>query len=390
MTNWFTLSGQWFRATSAIAILTFNLLAHPILASNDPFRTTSSYKLDANTEAAFKAIFQQGDYRTASNYLQQAETKKSTEPLTYAMIASLAYVKEDWESFGIYATKTREMAENLISSDPLRGNLYTAVGHFLEGAYNLEQQGLVRGVPQALSKLQQVSKSFQNAEKIDPEDPELNLIKGYMDLMLAVTLPFANPAEAIERLENYGAPTYLVSRGIALGYRDLNNYEKAQEYLDRAIAETPDNPELHYLKAQVLVKLKQREQAGKAFNLALADSTQLPKRFVAQIFYEQCKNQNKIDDIRRDCDDLRDPIREENEIWGPKTLPPLTTSSPLPSPSPIPQLSPIPLPPPSPIPKPLPLPQPSPTPQLSPIPLRPPLSEETVEPEPQVKSLIKL
>jgi hypothetical protein len=48
-------------------------------------------------------------------------------------------------------------------------------------------------------------------KKVDPNDPELNLITGYMDLMLAVNLPFSDPAQAIERLEKYGSPlTWLI------------------------------------------------------------------------------------------------------------------------------------------------------------------------------------
>ncbi len=54
------------------------------------------------------------------------------------------------------------------------------------------------------------------AEAISANDPELNLIRGYMDLMLAVNLPFTSPDQAIERLEKNAAPRYLVDRGIAI------------------------------------------------------------------------------------------------------------------------------------------------------------------------------
>jgi hypothetical protein len=69
----------------------------------------------------------------------------------------------------------------------------------------------------ALSKLQKVFQYLDEAKKIDPKDPELNLLTGYMDLMLAVNLPFSDPAQAVEKLEKYAAPSYLAYRGIAVG-----------------------------------------------------------------------------------------------------------------------------------------------------------------------------
>ena len=53
--------------------------------------------------------------------------------------------------------------------------------------------------------LQQVFSELDEAESINPSDPELNLIKGYMDLMLAVNLPFSNPEGAISQMSTYGS-----------------------------------------------------------------------------------------------------------------------------------------------------------------------------------------
>ena len=192
MREWFVAPRRLFGAAAATLVLTFNLWVSPSQAG-DPFRPNSPYDMGEETEAAFRSFFELGNYPQAAEFLRQAETRESQEPLTYAMIASMAYVKQDWQSLGTYATKTREMAENLLASQPLRGNLYIAVGHLLEGADNLQRQGLVRGLPQALSKLQLVYNFLDRASAIDSSDPELNVIKGYMDLMRAMALPFANP-----------------------------------------------------------------------------------------------------------------------------------------------------------------------------------------------------
>ena len=95
--------------------------------------------------------------------------------------------------------------------------------------------------------------------------------------------------------------------------------------------EVPDNPEVHYLKAQILVaqakdkdnNLSIRKKANKNFDRALAKSDKMPRRLVAQIFFEQCKNMNNMDDGKRPCDPMRDAIRDGNGTWGPPELPDL-------------------------------------------------------------------
>ena len=306
--------------TALTGVYTLSLPASPTLAQ-DPFRISNAQAVGENTEAAFKDIFEVGNYKAASERLEKAVSSEPEEPLVYAMKASLAYMQADAETFNSYASKTRETAEKLAGTNPLRGNLYTAVGHFLEGAYILEKEGTVKGTPQALTKLRLVFQHLDAAEKIAPEDPEVNLLKGYMDLMLAVNLPFADPTQAIERLEKYGSPRYLAERGIAVGHRDMKEYDKALEYINRALAETPNNPEVHYLKAQILVKLKKEEEAKEHFQLALAKPDLLPKNLVQQIFFEECRNQRRLENKERNCDALRDKIREEPGSWGPSELP---------------------------------------------------------------------
>ncbi len=275
------------------AAFALNIWVSPSLAA-DPFRTNQPRNIGDKTEAAFKAVFQQGDYQTAERYLQQALSTEPNEPLAYAMKASLAYTNQDWATLDTYSKKTLDTAQKLIPSDPLRGNLYTAVGHFLEGAVILSRQGTLNGAPQALSQLRQVYDNLDKAEAISANDPELNLLKGYMDLMLAVNLPFANPEQAIERLEKNAAPRYLVDRGVAIAYRDLKQYNQALDYANRALKQTSDNPELYYLKAQILKAQGKQDknqqlmqEAIGNFDKALAKKSQLPPSLVKQIEHER-------------------------------------------------------------------------------------------------------
>ncbi|BAU05395.1 hypothetical protein CEN41_04950 [Fischerella thermalis CCMEE 5330] len=286
---------ETFVQVSLAATLFLNVWVNPSVAA-DPFRTKEARNIGDKTEAAFKAIFQQGDYKAAEAYLQQALISEPNEPLAYAMKASLAYTNKDWTTLDTYSKKTLEIGQKLIASDPLRGNIYTAVGHFLEGAALVRRQGTVNGATQALSKLQEVYKYLDKAQAISANDPELNLLKGYMDLMLAVNLPFANPKQAIERLDKNAAPEYLADRGIAYGYRDLKQYNQALEYVNRALKATSNNPEVYYLKAQILRGMAGKEknqqllqEAVINFDQALAKKSQLPAGLVKQIERERRK-----------------------------------------------------------------------------------------------------
>ncbi|WP_017315623.1 Sll0314/Alr1548 family TPR repeat-containing protein [Mastigocladopsis repens] len=302
MTAWFPflqtiMPAKLYRLVTVAfaATLALNVWAHPSLAA-DPFRTREPRNIGNKTEAAFKAIFQQGDYQAADRYLQDALSAEPNEPLAHAMKASIAYTNKDWATLDSYSKKTLEKAQNLISSDPLRGNLYAAVGVFLEGAVILQREGTVKGAPQALSRLRQVYQYLDKAEAVSANDPELNLLKGYMDLMLAVNLPFSNPEQAIERLEKNAGPQYLVDRGVALAYRDLKQYSQALEYANRALKATPDNPESFYLKAQILREQARKEKNSQLikeaidnFDKALTKKSQLPSDLVKQIERERRK-----------------------------------------------------------------------------------------------------
>ncbi|MFN7415638.1 MAG: Sll0314/Alr1548 family TPR repeat-containing protein [Dolichospermum sp.] len=282
----------FLKVTVTTSIL-LNILVNPSFAG-DPFRSREPHKIGDRTEAVFNAIFQQGNYPAAKDALQKAVSSEPNEPLIYALQASLAYQNQDQTSLAKYSRKTLETGQNLIASDPLRGNLYTAVGHFLEGAVILKREGTVNGAPLAFSRLRKVYTYLDRAEEISANDPELNLIRGYMDLMLAVNLPFTSPDDAINRLEKNAAPGYLVDRGIALAYRDLKQHSQALDYVNRALKTTADNPEIYYLKAQILHEKGKKEksqdlikEAITHFDKALAKKSQLPANLVKQIEYER-------------------------------------------------------------------------------------------------------
>ncbi len=268
--------------------------------AQDPFRSKNSRDIGEHTEKAFKTIFLQGDYKAVEKELKLAELEEANEPLAYAMQASLAYTKKDWKSIKKYALKTLESAQVLSLEDPVRGNLYLAVGHFLDGAYVYKKQGPL----EAINKLQVVFKYLDAAEDSDPNDPELNLIKGYIDLLLAVNLPFSSPEQAISRFETYAAPDYLVERGLAVAYRDLKQYNKALKYADKALKIAPENPEHYYLKGQILRKIgknkndiKVLEDALENFEIALAQSEKLPQFVLKTLERETRLTKEKIEEI---------------------------------------------------------------------------------------------
>lgn len=270
-------------------------VALPSLAA-DPFRTSNSREIGTLTEDAFEALFKEGNYVETRRILAEAETQEADEPLVHAMLAAMSYLDGDLQAVGKRAELTRSTAIALDSDDPLRSQLYQAVATFMDGAVVLKSQGVARGTPTALAMLQKVFNHMDAAEAIDPTDPELNILKGYMDLMLAVNLPFSNPEEAIGRMSQYGSPEYLSQRGIAIGYRDLDRNEEGLAAVEQALQSAPDNPELLYLKGQLLLRLGQETNSANAFNKALEYRTQLPDAMVQKMIYEGCVAEGETGD----------------------------------------------------------------------------------------------
>jgi tetratricopeptide (TPR) repeat protein len=285
-----------FGAIFSAASIALTLWVSP--AQADPFRRTSSRQVGDKAEEAFRAWFQQGNYNEAKQLLQQAE---ASEPLTHAMRASLAYLDGNIEALGSNATQTRQTAEQLVTSDPLRGNMYIAVGYFLEGAYTWAKNGTLQAAPTVLGIFQKVLDHLGKAEQIAPNDPELNLLKGYMDIMLAQYLPFADRNQAIARLQQHGGPSYLVQRGVAIAYRDLRQYDQALSAVNAALNETTNNPDLLYLKAQILVRQGKDRESLEFFQQALTQESQLPRTIRNQLAWEQCRANNRVNNVQDDA-----------------------------------------------------------------------------------------
>jgi len=267
------------KSVSVALAIALSFWGNPAFAG-DPFRTSNPRDIGDNTEAALEAIFREGDYPKAKTYLDKALQTETNDPLTYALAAAYAYSNQNWQAIEPYAEKTKTAAQNLLATDPLRGNLYLAMSHFIEGAHIIKTQGPIA----AVNKLQPVLEYLARAEEVDPNDPELNLFKGYMELLLAVNLPFASPEQAIANFQNNAAPEYVVNRGIAVAYRDLKQYDKAREFVETALQATPNNPELQYLKAQILYQQgKQRNDpqlvrdAIALFDAVIQKKNQLPQ-----------------------------------------------------------------------------------------------------------------
>ncbi len=249
--------------------------------SADPFRSGETARdLGPEVEVAFEAFFCSGEYQNSREKLEAAQQASPEEPMVYALLAALAYQSQDQEAFAQLATRTREVATELEATDPLRGNLYEGVGYGLEAANIVLENGVVLGLPKAVPTLNNLFASIREARQIDPDDPELNLLNGYMDLLLTYR------DRSLEQFQKAG-PDYLAYRGQALAYRDLKQYPEALEAVDEAIAVSCDNPELYYLKAQLLAAQEQYAAAVPLFDQALAAADQLPEGLVADIQVER-------------------------------------------------------------------------------------------------------
>jgi tetratricopeptide (TPR) repeat protein len=276
--------------------------------AGDPFRISSQNprNIGEKTEKAFNAVFKDGNYILAEQYIKEAEITENYDPIVPALKGALAYLDKDWQTLHNYALKTIELAENIKKNDQVRGNLYLAVGNFLEGTYIFKTDSPIAAIP----KVQQVFSYMDKAHDADPNDPELNLIKGYMDLNLSLYLPFSSPDQAITKLQNNAAPNYLVYRGIAVAYRNLNNLDKALEFANRSLNLTPNNPEALYLKGQIIRKqgidgnsVSLLQQALPYLTQAYEQKDQLPVMISSDLERETRNTCNQINQIlgRTEC-----------------------------------------------------------------------------------------
>jgi tetratricopeptide (TPR) repeat protein len=173
---------------------------------------------------------------------------------------------------------------------------------------------------------------MDKANKIDPNNSELNLIKGYMDLLLAVNVPFSDTSQAIDRLKN-AEPRYLALRGMYIGHRDLKQYDLATNDIDAALKIAPQNPELTYYKAQIL-NIRGRElkndndlrESIKLFEVAYQKRDRLLLSTLGQILSERCQAKNSLARIGHEgCYGFEAQLKQANpdRVVGLTKIPPL-------------------------------------------------------------------
>ncbi len=250
--------------------------------AGDPFRTVNPKPIGKEAEKVFELMFKDGNYPAATKQIDKALRAESSEPLVQGMKASIAYLEQDFVGMKVYALRTRVAAQNLMSTDKLRGHVYTGVSYLIEAGAIIKTDGVVSGAPAALGLIQKLFDEIKSAEAIDANDPELNLIKGYMDMLIATVLPLSDLENALASLR-VSAPDYLKWRGIAIGYRDAKKNEEALDAINKALAAAPQNPELSYLKGQILWQKNDIEPAQKEYRIAMSKSKQLPPDLAKQI-----------------------------------------------------------------------------------------------------------
>jgi tetratricopeptide (TPR) repeat protein len=279
--------------------------------------TGNQRKQSSNVENAKESMFRDGDYVKAKKYLESALKTEPNEPLTYAMNTLYPFSAGNYEKVREYGEKTIKAAEKLMKTNPLRGNLYQGVGWAILGAYEMKKAN--GGALGALNKLQKVFEYMDKAKKIDPNNSELNMIKGYMDLLLAVNVPFSDTNQAIDQLKN-AEPRYLALRGMYVGHRDLKEYDKANTAINAAIKIAPQNPELTYYKAQLL-GIRGREQNNerdlresiKLFESAYQKRDRLLLSTIAQILSERCQAKTALAKTSKDgCYGFEAQLKQDN------------------------------------------------------------------------------
>ncbi|MGD1937442.1 MAG: Sll0314/Alr1548 family TPR repeat-containing protein [Cyanophyceae cyanobacterium] len=284
------------RGTAATLVAILSSLGNLAIAG-DPFRSSDPHDIGDRTEAAFEALFVEGNYPAANDAILKAIDEEPGEPLAHALNGALAYVYGDWDRLQAAAAATEAAATALMDTDPLRGNLYAAVGHALWGGFAISEGGggPLQGGPEAFSRLQQAQAALNRANEIDPDDPELNLLRGFLDLLVAGNLPFLNLDGAIAQLQK-AQPDYLRHYGLAMANRYLDQPNLALAEIEQAIAIAPENPHLIHFRGQVLTKLgtaardvSQLQQAEQDYVAVLEKHEQLPRPMIRHLEHNELR-----------------------------------------------------------------------------------------------------
>ena len=276
--------------SASIGTLLVTLVAASPSFAADPFRTTNARAIGNETQKAFELMFKEGDYAASVKQLDVALKTEASEPLLFALRGSTDYAKGDYLGMKVAGDRVRLNAIALKGKDNLRAYIYLAVSDLIEAGYIVKAEG-ISSAPRALPLVQSVFDNIKKAQDIDPKDPELNLVKGYIDMLIASVLPMSDLDTALASLKQFSAPDYLKYRGIALAYRDARRPDLALDAVNKAIASAPNNPELNYLKGQILWMQggNSMPMAKQQFEIALKKSKQMNSSLLAEI-RDQCKN----------------------------------------------------------------------------------------------------
>jgi tetratricopeptide (TPR) repeat protein len=261
----------------AVLPLAVVLCAHSALAV-DPFRVgIKARPMGLSLESAFKDFFLYGKYQSSIPKLAKAQVENPNEPLVYTLQAATAYQNQQNDKFLASLSKIRDASKAIAAKDSARSHLYQGVAQGLEG-YFLKDS--VTDLPKTLTYASSMLLEIDKAHQLSPNDPEINLFVGFINMVLGKN------DEALQNFQKAGPP-YLALRGQALVYRDTRDYGKAQIAVDKAISVAPQNPELLYLKAQILVLQKNPTEAMKYFDQALKLGKELPADTLKQINKER-------------------------------------------------------------------------------------------------------
>jgi len=254
----------------------------------DPFRSGNAARstIGPALQSAFEDFFRNGDYLNAGQKLTKAQQQNPDEPLVYALQAALAYQEGQVDRIVALAQKTRQVAQALEPRDPSRAHLYLGLAQGLEGSSIYLKDGIL-GLPRVLTYVPGMFAEINQARQLSPDDPEINLFVGYIDVLLTKF------DEALAEFRK-AAPMYLSFRGQALAHRDRKDYKMALTMVDRAIEAAPRNPDLYYLKGQILALQGNPTAAISLFDQALELGKQLPEGTRRQILSEK---QQRLNDI---------------------------------------------------------------------------------------------
>jgi tetratricopeptide (TPR) repeat protein len=173
------------KGRSAIGLLVSIILFYtsPALAQ-DPFRKGPDARpIGPALESAFEDFFRTGEFQKASQKLSKAQAENPNEPLVYTLQAALAYLNGQRDKMLEMTQKTREVSQAIESKDAARSHLYRGIAQGLEGSSYYLKDGLT-GIPKALTYVSSMFLEIDKAKQLAPDDPEVNLLVGYIDTLL--------------------------------------------------------------------------------------------------------------------------------------------------------------------------------------------------------------